>query len=149
MSTLPGKLQEIVDDFALAEKQEKVELLIQYAESLPPLPPLPAWLEAERDKMDAVPECMTPVHVFGEQKDGRLSFHFDIPPQAPTVRGLAAILANGLDGCTPQEVLSVPSDFYLQMNLQEAISHQRLNGFMGILAHMKQIAVRHMGEAKE
>ena len=146
MSTLPGKLQEIVDDFALAEKQEKVELLIQYAESLPPLP---GWLEAERDKMDAVPECMTPVHVFGEQTDGRLSFHFDIPPQAPTVRGLAAILANGLDGSTPEEVLSVPSDFYLQMNLQEAISHQRLNGFMGILAHMKQIAVRNMGEGKQ
>ncbi len=143
MSSLPPKLQEIVDDFALAEKQEKVELLIQYAESLPPLP---AWLEAERDKMDAVPECMTPVHVFGEQKDSGITYHFDIPPQAPTVRGLAAILANGLNGSTPEEILSVPADFYLQMNLQEAISHQRLNGFMGILAHMKQIAVRKMGE---
>jgi len=142
MSNLPGKLQEIIDDFALAEKQEKVELLIQYAESLPALP---AWLEAERDKMDAVPECMTPVHVFGELKDGHITFYFDIPPQAPTVRGLAAILAGGLNGATPEEVLSVPADFYLQMNLQEAISHQRLNGFMGILAHMKQIAVRNMG----
>jgi cysteine desulfuration protein SufE len=146
MPNLPGKLQEIVDDFALAEKQEKVELLIQYAESLPPLP---AWLEDERDTMDAVPECMTPVHVFGELKDGRITFHFDIPPQAPTVRGLAAILANGLNGCTPEEILSVPADFYLAMDLQEAISHQRLNGFMGILAHMKQIAVRKMGGASE
>jgi cysteine desulfuration protein SufE len=145
MSNLPGKLQEIVDDFALADKQEKVELLVQYAESLPALP---ERLEAERDKMDAVPECMTPVHVFGEQKDGRISFYFDIPPQSPTVRGLAAILASGLNGCTPQDVLSVPADFFLQMNLQEAISQQRLNGFMGTLAHMKQIAVRHMGESK-
>src|SRR3972149_7491571 len=129
MSNLPQKLQDIIDDFALAEKQEKVELLIQYAESLPPLP---EWLKAERDKMDAVPECMTPVHVFGEKKDARMIFHFDIPPQAPTVRGLASILANGLNGSTTQEILSVPADFYLQMNLQEAISHQRLNGFMGI-----------------
>ena len=145
MSNLPQKLQDIIDDFVLAEKQEKVELLIQYAESLPALP---KWLEAERDKMDAVPECMTPVHVFGEQKDAGITFHFDIPPQAPTVRGLASILSNGLSGSTAEEILSVPADFYLQMNLQDVISHQRLNGFMGILAHMKQIAVRKMGEGK-
>jgi len=146
MPNLPQKLQAIIDDFALAEKQEKVELLIQYAESLPALP---KWLEAERDKMDPVPECMTPVHVFGEKKEAGMTFHFDIPPQAPTVRGLASILANGLDGSTPEEIISVPADFYLQMNLQEAISHQRLNGFMGILAHMKQIAARNLGEGKE
>jgi len=143
MPNLPGKLQEIVDDFALAEKQEKVELLIQYAESLPPLP---QWLEAERDKMDPVPECMTPVRVFGEQKDGGITYHFDIPPQSPTVRGLASVLSNGLNGSTPEEILAVPGDFYQEMNLQEAISQQRLTGFMGLLAHMKQIAVREMGK---
>src|SRR5258706_1500229 len=102
MSSLPPKLQEIVDDFALAEKQEKVELLIQYAESLPPLP---AWLEAERDKMDAVPECMTPVHVFGEQKDSGITYHLDIPPQARKVRALPAILANGLTDDTHAQSL--------------------------------------------
>lgn len=142
MTTLPQKLQEIIDDFGMAEKQEKIELLIQYAESLPALP---EWLYAERDKMDAVPECMTPVHVFGEKKDDKLTFHFDIPPQAPTVRGLASILANGLSGSTPEEIIALPADFYLQMNLQDVISHQRLNGFMGILAHMKQIAARNLG----
>jgi cysteine desulfuration protein SufE len=141
MPELPAKLQEIIDTFAQAERQEKVEMLIQYAESLPALPD---WLQAERDKMDPVPECMTPVYVFGEQKDGGLTFHFDIPPQSPTVRGLAAILANGLEGCAPEEILSVPADFYQPMNLQEAVSQLRLNGFMGILAHMKQIAVRNM-----
>ena len=68
-----------------------------------------------------------------------------IPPQAPTVRGLASILANGLNGSAPEEILNIPADFYLQMNLQDVISHQRLNGFMGILAHMKQIAARNLG----
>ena len=60
-----SKLQEIVDDFALASREEKVEMLIQYAESLPPLP---ERLEGERDKMDAVPECMTPVFLFAEKE---------------------------------------------------------------------------------
>ncbi len=140
--SLPPKLQEIVDDFASAARDEKVEMLIAYAESLPPLP---NWLHGERDKMEPVPECMTPVFLFGEkQANGGIIFHFDIPPQSPTVRGLAAILANGLNGCTPEEVLAVPADFYTPMNLQEAISYQRLNGFQGVLAHMKQAAARLM-----
>ena len=140
---LPEKLQEIIDDFALASRQEKVEMLIQYSESLPSLPD---WLQGERAKMDPVPECMTPVFLFAEkQPDGSLVFHFDIPPQSPTVRGLAAILANGLNGCQPAQIVSIPADFYAPMNLQEAISYQRLNGFQGVLAHMKQAAARHLG----
>jgi len=142
--TLPEKLQEIVEDFSWASRQEKVEMLIQYAESLPPLP---ERLQDQRANMESVPECMTPVFLFGEKDaDGGLHFHFDIPPQSPTVQGLAAILANGLDGAKPEEILSVPADFYKDMKLEEAISYQRLNGFQGVLAHMKQAAVKLMNE---
>ena len=143
---LPEKLQEIVDDFSWAQREGKIEMLIQYSESLPSLP---EWLQAERAKMESVPECMTPVFLFAEKDDdGGLHFHFDIPPQSPTVRGLAAILANGLDGLKPQEVLAVPADFYLAMNLQEAISYQRLIGFQGVLSHMKQAAFRELEKGK-
>jgi hypothetical protein len=31
------------------------------------------------------------------------------------------------------------------MKLQEAISQQRINGFIGVLAHMKQTAVKLLG----
>lgn len=143
MMPLPSKLQAIVDDFSGLSREEKIETLIAYAESLPPLPDR---LLEQRANMDSVPECMTPVDVLGEKKDGRLFYHFDIPPQSPTVRGLAAILANGLNGSTPEEILSVPADFYLQMDLQSALTLQRLNGLSGMLAHMKQIATRLMKE---
>ncbi len=140
---LPSKLQEIVDDFASMAREEKVETLIAYSESLPPLP---EWLKGEREKMEPVPECMTPVFLFAEKNsDGGLTFHFDIPPQSPTVRGLAAILASGLDGCKPEEILTVPPDFFTPMKLEEAITHQRINGFMGVLAHMKHAATQSIG----
>ena len=143
MTNLPAKLQEIVDDFASMSREEKLETLIGYAESLPPLPDR---LREEREKMEEVPECMTPVCLFGEkQSDGGVFYHFDIPPQSPTVRGLAAILANGLNGSKPEEILSVPADFFMPMKLEEAITHQRINGFIGILAHMKQTAVKLLG----
>jgi cysteine desulfuration protein SufE len=140
--SLPPKLQEIVDDFTGMSREEKVETLIGYAESLPPLP---ERFKEERAKMDPIPECMTPVFLFGEkQADGGINFHFDIPPQSPTVQGLANILATGLNGCKPEEILAVPADFFVPMKLEEAISGQRLNGFRGVLAHMKQTAVNLM-----
>jgi cysteine desulfuration protein SufE len=138
--TLPKKLQEIVDDIASMSREEKLETLIAYAESMPDLP---ERFQEERSKMEAVPECMTPVFIIAEKdSNGGIFFYLDIPKQSPTVRGLASILTNGLNGCTLEEIISVPADFYLPMNLQEAVSQQRLNGFIGVLAHMKQVAVR-------
>lgn len=140
MPNLPPKLQEIVDDFASMSREEKLETLVAYAETFPPLP---EWLKERRDSMEPVPECMTPVFLFAEQlPNGRVHFHIDVPPQSPTVRGLTSILAAGLNGSTPEEIISVPGDFFLPMHLQEAISQQRLNGFMGVLAHMKKEAVK-------
>jgi cysteine desulfuration protein SufE len=140
--SLPPKLQEIVDDFASMNREEKIETLIAYAESLPPLP---ERFKEERANMESIPECMTPVFLFGEkQPDGGIMFYLDIPPQSPTVQGLACILATGLNGCKPEEILAVPADFFAPMNLEEAISGQRLNGFRGVLAHMKQTTVNLM-----
>ncbi|HEX2997561.1 MAG TPA: SufE family protein [Anaerolineales bacterium] len=142
MSNLPPQLQEIVDDFASMTREEKIETLIAYAESLPAIPD---HAKEQHADLDSVPECMTPVSLYAEKgSDGGLMFYFDIPPQSPTVRGLAAILASGLNGLKPEEILSVPADFFVPMNLQEAISQQRINGFTGVLAHMKQAAVKHL-----
>jgi cysteine desulfuration protein SufE len=121
----------------LSEGREKIELLIQYAEQLPDLP---GWIS--KQNMNQVEECMTPVFVRAESTEGKISFHFDVPKSSPTVRGFAAIMKQGLDGSTPDEVLSVPGDFYLQMGLDQVLTYQRLNGIAAILAHMKQLALR-------
>jgi cysteine desulfuration protein SufE len=97
--------------------------------------------------MELVPECMTPVFLVAEKQPGDgIIFYVDIPPQSPTVRGLASILVNGLEGSSPEEILSVPADFFLPMKLDEAVSQQRLNGFMGVLAHMKKSTVKAASE---
>lgn len=137
MSDLPPRLQEIVDNFQEFEKQEKLEYLLELSEGLPPLP---EWLRSQKESMDQVHECMTPVFVFAEKKNGRLSYHFDIPKESPTVRGYGAILQQGLEGSTSEEVLAVPDTFYLQMGLQGVLTGQRLNGLAAILSHMKTLA---------
>jgi cysteine desulfuration protein SufE len=135
---LPRRLQDIIEDFAISEGREKLELLLDYSERMPPLPD---WLQSQHDGMDQVHECMTPVFVQSISEDGKMHFYFDVPPESPTVRGYAALLAEGLDGLSPQEILTVPNDFYLEMGLAEVLTHQRMNGISAILAHMKRLAV--------
>jgi cysteine desulfuration protein SufE len=135
---LPARLAEIVEDFRLCEGREKLELLLQYAENLPPLP---EWLQGREMEMEAVPECMTPVAVAAEIRDGGMRFHFKVPEESPTVRGFAAIIAEGLQGASPEEVLDLPADFYQAMGLQEVLTSQRMNGMSAMVAHVKRLAV--------
>lgn len=138
-TTLPPRLQAIVDDFAVCEGQEKLELLLQYAQQLPLLP---AGLQDKRDQMETVPECMTPVFFHAEMQEGRVYFYLDVPEESPTVRGYASIIWQGLNGCTPAEVLAVPVDFYTGMGLQTVLSTQRLNGIRAILGRIKHYLQR-------
>ena len=137
MSELPPKLAEIVEDFGYCEGQEKLEYLLEFAERLPPLPD---WLQGKQADMDQVHECMTPVFIYPEKENGRVTYHFDIPPEAPTVRGYASLLKEGLDGCTVAEITAVPDMFHTQMGLQQVMSGQRINGITAMLAHMKTLA---------
>lgn len=139
LPSIPPRLQEIVEDFQWSEDREKLELLLEFSERMPPLPD---WLQADRSGMEAVPECMTPVSVQSSVDRGRMTFYFNVPPQSPTVRGFAALMAEGVQGATPEQVLNIPADFYQQMGLERVLTNQRLNGISAILAHMKRLALR-------
>lgn len=136
---LPPRLTEILEDFALSDRQEKVELLLEFSTSLLPVP---AGLADRFGQPEPVPECMTPVTVYAQEQQGRLRFYFEIPPEAPTIRGYAAIIQQGLWDATPEEVLRIPDDFYLSMGLHQILSPQRLNGLIAIIGHVKRLATR-------
>lgn len=139
---LPTRLQEIVEEFGELEGQDKLELLLEYSEKMPPLP---EWLNRDTN-MDQVHECMTPVFVHAEQENGGMHFYFDVPPESPTVRGYAAILGEGLLGTPPEQIVSIPGDFYLKMGLHKVLSQQRLRGISAILAYLKRLAREKLSE---
>ncbi len=132
------RLAEIVEEFRWCEGREKLELLLQYSRRLPPLP---AWLIPQRDSMEPVPECMTPVFLFIEWTPSGAVLHFDVPAEAPTVRGYAAMVAEGLRGASPEQMLALPADFYMAMGLHDVLTPQRLNGMAAIVAHLKRLAL--------
>ncbi len=133
---MPAKLARIVELFAGAPKDLRLQALLEYSRTLPPLP---EWLAGNRDAMEQVPECQTPFFLATEvDGDGRVRLFFDVPPEAPTTRGFASILSAGLSGARPEEVLATPNDFYTAMGLAEVISSLRLRGMGAILGRLKR-----------
>lgn len=153
MTGLPAPLQRIVELFADAPKELRLQALLEYSQRLPALP---AHLVQNREAMEQVPECQSPFFLASEVgDDDRVALWFDVPPEAPTTRGFAGILAAGLNGATASDVLSLPNDFYLHMGLAEVISTLRLRGMSAILGRLKrqvadQLAAReHAGATRE
>jgi cysteine desulfuration protein SufE len=133
---LPGRLQEVVDEFADLPPELRLEALLDYSRRVPPLP---ARLAGHREAMEQVPECQTPFFLACEVGDGDVvAIHFDAPPEAPTTRGFAGILSEGLNGTTADQVLAVPNGFYTELGLDRLISPLRLRGISAILARLKR-----------
>jgi cysteine desulfuration protein SufE len=134
MSSLPESLAEIVEDFAAVEGQDKLQLLLEFSRELPPLPD-----HLAQDAMEPVPECQSPLFLSVDASDpARVELYFSAPPEAPTTRGFASILAQGLDGLSAQEILDVPDDFYSALGLSDAVSPLRLRGMSAMLARIKR-----------
>jgi cysteine desulfuration protein SufE len=139
---LPEKLAAIATMFKSAPKPLRLQALLEYSKKLPPVPD--KYLE-HPEFMQPVPECASPFFLVTELIPGQAEDHvkmfFKVPEEAPTVRGYAGILTEGLQGATPEEILNVPDQFYMEMGLSELITPMRLRGMGAILQRLKN-AVR-------
>jgi cysteine desulfuration protein SufE len=134
MSAMPAALAEVVSDFQEVQGQDKLQLLLEFANELPPIP-----ADLEEAAMEAVPECQSPLFLHVDAADrGKVRLYFSAPAEAPTTRGFAAILAAGLDKQPAEDILAVPDDFYSDLGLAALISPLRLRGMSAMLARVKQ-----------
>ncbi len=128
----PERLERIVQAFQDAPASLRLPLLLEYAGKVPPLP------EGMEGSLERVRECQTPLFLRAEVTgDGRAELHFSAPEEAPTTRGFAGVVHQGLSGAPVEEVLAAPDDFYQAMGLAELISPLRLRGMGAILARVK------------
>jgi cysteine desulfuration protein SufE len=135
-ATLHPRLQEIADDFNALPETDRLHLLLEFAQELPPLPPRYA---EHPDLLEPVPECQSPLFLAVEvDQDATVHLFFDAPPETPTTRGFAAILHAGLDGLSAKEVLATPAEFTSQLGLQDLVSPLRLRGMAAMLSRIKR-----------
>jgi cysteine desulfuration protein SufE len=134
--TLNPRLQEIAEDFGSVPAKERLQLLLEFAEELPPLP---AKYADHHDLLEPVPECQSPLFLAVEVDGGDVvHLFFEAPREAPTTRGFAGILHAGLDGLDADEVLATPGEFSGQLGLADLVSPLRLRGLSAMLARIKR-----------
>ena len=137
--SVPPALAALIDDFTAVSTQDRLQLLLELGQELPELPERYA---DHPELLEPVPECQSPIflvtEVEGQGEQARVRLFFSAPAEAPTTRGFAGILHEGLDGVTAAEVLDVPGDVADRLGLGEAISPLRLRGMVGMLGRVKR-----------
>ena len=132
--SMPAALAEVVSDFQDVQGQDKLALLLEFANELPPLP-----ADLEEAAMEPVPECQSPLFLHVDASDpASVRLYFSAPREAPTTRGFASILAAGLDHQRADDILNVPDDFYADLGLAALISPLRLRGMSAMLGRIKR-----------
>jgi len=129
-------LDTLIARFRSADRNTRLETLLDYSRKLPPLPLEYEALKAQGNNL--VPECQTPVFLWIGVDDGRVRLHADVPRESPTVRGFVALLLKSLDGASPADVADVPNDLLDQLHLTETLGMMRTQGLTAILGRIKR-----------
>ena len=136
MTELPTALAEIRSDFRELGVKDRLQLLLEFSNELPELP---EQYRDHPDLMERVEECQSPVFIFVEVDDEQIVHLWaTAPKEAPTTRGFASILVQGLAGLTVDEVLAVPDDYPSDLGLTEAVSPLRIRGMTALLGRTKR-----------
>lgn len=138
-NTLPAALAEIVDDFQALTEPDRLQLLLEFSRGLPALP---ERLLDHPELLEQVVECQSPLFLTIEHEknpDGvAYRLFFKAPPEAPTTRGFAGVLHEGLDGLSAAEILAVPDDMPELLGLTRAITPLRMRGMTAMLGRIKR-----------
>ena len=132
---VPETLAEIRDSFLETPESDRLLLLLEFADELPAVS---AEVADHPEMCERVAECQSPVYIYVEIVDGRVVMHATAPPEAPTTRGFASILVQGITGLTPDEVLAIPEDYPQSIGLTKAVSPLRIGGMTGMLMRAKK-----------
>lgn len=136
-------LETLIPRFKAADRQTRLETLLDYSRKLPPLPQRYETEKAlGRNRVD---ECQTSVYLWVEVDDGRVHIHADVPREAPTVRGFVSLLARTLEGQTPDAVAQLPMDLLDQLGLSETLGMTRTQGLTAILHRIKSSVASEAG----
>jgi cysteine desulfuration protein SufE len=142
--SLPDSLAKVVNRFErLSEPKRRYELLIWFAKRLPELD------DVARTSENKVLGCTSQVFVTAKLEDEKIYFAGDSDSQL--VKGLVALLVEGLSGLPPEVVGSLSPEFIQTTGLNVSLTPSRSNGFYNIFRAMqlKAVAYQHAESAAQ
>lgn len=145
---LPSALAEIVEEFQALEERDRLQLLLDFSRGLPELP---ARLKDHPELLEQVVECQSPlfltIEAEGRGADARIELFFQAPAEAPTTRGFAGVLHEGLNGLSAAEILAVPDDMPELLGLTRAVSPLRMRGMTAMLGRIKRKVAAYVAQS--
>ncbi|MFT4234190.1 MAG: SufE family protein [Microbacterium sp.] len=132
---LPPSLASFRDELLALPGSDRLELLAEIGDELPALPQ--RYVD-HPELTERVTECRSPVFIAVEVEGGIATMHATVPQAAPTTRGFASILVQGLTGLSVDEVRAVPADYPQRLGLADVVSPLRLNGMAGMLTRVQR-----------
>ncbi|EAZ89985.1 SufE family protein [Crocosphaera chwakensis] len=133
-TSLPPNLARIVEKFKRrSDPKKRYEQLLWYAKKLEAMP------EESKVEENKVKGCVSQVYITADFQDGKIWYKGD--SDAQLVKGLVALLIEGLNGLTPNEIIEVTPDFIEETGLNVSLTPSRANGFYNIFQMMKKKAL--------
>ena len=136
----PEKLQDFIDTISLLpEENERINILIDYAEKFKEVPPEIA--QKPYPEKNKVPFCESGAYVWTKmQPDNTLKLYFAVEnPQGISAKALAAILDKTLSGEKPQNLINLSEEIVNQI-FGQSLSLRKNMGLTGIIHMIKRDA---------
>lgn len=144
LATTPP-LEELLKDFEQIERDERIELLIEYADQFEEVPPTVAVRPFP--EQNHVERCESQAYVWAvDQPDGTQRYHFAVEnPQGISAKSFAVILDQTLSGQPLEDVADTPTDVVFRIYGRD-ISMGKGQGLLGMLSHVTAAARRGIAE---
>ena len=141
---IPQPLADLVDEFALLERDERFEYLIEYADGFEEVPERIATRPFDEDHR--VKKCESQAYVWAEPRDdGTLKFHFAVEnPQGISAKSFCRILDETISGQPLEEVVRIPGDVVFSLYGRD-LSMGKGQGLTGILESCAAFAREELG----
>lgn len=137
MDNVQVRIEGVVAEFADLDGREKLELLVEYAAGLPPLP---ADYQAKKAAAEGrIHECQTPVFLWmTTNADGDAALVAEVAPEAPTVKGFVAVLRGVVAGRPAEEAAHIPDDLVERIGLADVLGMLRARGLRAITTRIRR-----------
>ena len=131
MTEMPEGLKTLLEDFQFADRTERIDMLIEYADRFQEVPERIASRPFPEEHH--VQKCESEAYVWAEDlPDGTLKFHFAVEnPQGLSAKAWAVIMDETLSGQPLEAVANVPCDSVFTV-FGKDVSMGKGMGLMGI-----------------
>lgn len=135
--SLPKSLESVIQFFgSLPDTRKRLSTLLEWGKNLSGLP------AHEKHDGHQIVGCQAKVYLCCDVFENKLYFRGDA--DAVLVKGLLALLIEGINGLTPKELLALSPEILQKTGIKQSLIPSRANGFQNIFLRMQEEAKKYV-----